>query len=182
MTNLQEQLVYWCYYFSEDNTYHYYNKDAGESNLGPYTFDCATFNSFTFYKAMGWDTFPDTSKGGIGYFWPWINEGGFDYFLTFNGWARYAFSEDLLTEGAIIITDTTLHHSLMYVGNRVICDANNYFGYGDDSINVRPYPTYDTSKFKYIYLPPNVSPGPTPKKTGIPLWMYFAKRKRRPHV
>lgn len=165
-TAFQTALVNAARAICADNNFRYYDSSQGESNLGPYTFDCATFNSYTIYQAMGWSNFPDSSYGGIGYFWPWINQTGFDQFLLDNGWTRYSYSDSLLTEGAIIITDITLHHSLMYLGNGELADANNYFGYGNDSIAVRTWPTYSTSNFYYIYIPPNVTPG-TGQPDGI---------------
>lgn len=153
-TAFQSALVTWARALCADNNYRYYS--SGESYLGPYTFDCGTFNSFTIYKALGWSNFPDSSHGGPGYFWPHVTDSGFDTFLLTNGWQRYSYSASLLTEGAIIITDESLHHSLMYLGNNELADANNYFGYGDNSIAVRTFPTYDPSAFYYIYIPPDV--------------------------
>lgn len=166
-TALQTALMTQARRIAADNRYHYYDRTQGESNLGPYTFDCATFNSYTIYLAMGWNDWPSSSHGSIGYFWPYISQTGFDDFLTLNGWTRYTFSDSLRTEGAIIITDETLHHSLMLLDNNEICDANNYFGYGANSIAVRSYPTYDPARFAYIYIPPDVPVPPIPPVTGV---------------
>lgn len=166
MTALQQALVNWAVAIANDNRYHYYYYYQGDSNLGPWGFDCATYNSYTIYKAMGWTDWPSTSHGGIGYFWPHINDeqyGAFD-FLTYNGWQQYRYSSSLLTEGAIIVCDETLGHSLMYIGNNQLCDANDFGGtdFGDNSIAVRPFPYYDPAHFYYIFLPPDVPPGPGP--------------------
>lgn len=153
-----------------DNTQTYVNWNAGQTNIGPPHWDCATFNSYTIYLAMGWTDWPNTIHGGPGYFWPHISETGYDQFLLDNNWSKYPYSDSLLTEGAIIITDETLGHSLMYLGSNELADANNYFGYGDNSIAVRTFPTYDPSTFAFIYIPPDVEPGYTePNGTGSAL-------------
>lgn len=159
MTAFQDALVAHARTLCADNTQVYYNSSQGQTNIGPPTWDCATFNSYTIYLAMGWSDWPSSSHGGPGYFWPHITETGFDTFLLDNGWTRYSYDASLLVPGAIIITDETLHHSLMYLGNNELADANNYFGYGDNSIAVRTFPTYDPSTFYYIYIPPDVTPG-----------------------
>lgn len=172
MSDLSNALVHYAIEIANDNRYRYVNWDAGETNTGPYTLDCATYNSLTIYKAMGWNDFPNYIHGGIGYFWPHISESGFDIFLLVNGWHKQTYNAMLLTPGAIIITyenASAAHHSLMYLGNvngtESLADANNYFGYGNNSINVRPWPTYDTSGFAYIYLPPDTPVPPIPGHT-----------------
>lgn len=161
MTALQQALVNWAVAIANDNRYHYYYYYQGDSNLGPWGFDCATYNSYTIYKAMGWNDWPDR-----GYFWPHISEehlGAFNFLIN-NGWQQYRYSSSLLTEGAIIVCDETLGHSLMYIGNDQLCDANDFGGtdFGDNSIAVRPFPYYDPAHFYYIFLPPDVPPGPGP--------------------
>lgn len=143
-----------------DNRYHYYNKQT-ESRFGPYTFDCATFLSFVIYTAMGWGSFPNESHGGGGYYWPHISEDGYDAFLLANGWTKLPYQYSYLEPGAIIIADESLGHTLMYCGNGEIVDANdrNQTDLGDTSIAVREWPTYDTSCFAYIYLPPDSGGG-----------------------
>lgn len=182
MSAFSDALVYQATRIANDNRYHYYDSSQGETNLGPFTFDCATFNSYCIYLAMGWSDWPSSSHGSIGYFWPYISQTGYDDFLTVNGFQKYAFNASLLTEGAIIITDETLHHSLFYIGNNQICDANNYYGYGDNSIAIRSYPTYDPARFAYIYLPPDV-PVPVPVLTNIyphpRTWRRWLKRRKR---
>ncbi len=162
MTAFQDALVYHARAICADNTQTYVDWDQGQTNIGPPHWDCATFNSYTIYLAMGWNDWPSSSHGGIGYFWPHINDTGFDDFLLANNWQRYSYNASLLTPGAIIITSENLHHSLMYLGNGELADANNYFGYGDNSIAVRTFPTYDPAEFYYIYIPPDVTPGPGP--------------------
>lgn len=184
MSALGDALVHYAIEIANDNRYHYVNWSAGETNRGPWTYDCATFNSLTFYKAMGWDDWINPAHGGIGYFWPHISDPGYDTFLLANGWHKERYNSMLLTPGAIIITDERLGHSLMYLGiiNGVesLADANNYFGYGADSIAVRPWPTYGTDNFYYIYLPPDVPVPPIPGQTSnFLLLYYYLKRKRR---
>lgn len=178
MSEFSDSLIYYAKQIANDNRYRYYNANQGESNLGEYTFDCATFNSYCIYLAMGWDDFPNSAHGSIGYFWPYISQNGYDSFLLINGFIKYPFNENLLTEGSIIITNENLHHSLFYIGNNQICDANNYFGYGDDSIAIRNYPTYDISNFAYIYLPPDTPVPPIPIITDI----YPHPRTRRKYL
>lgn len=170
MTAFQDALVAHARAICADNTQTYVNYSQGQTNIGPPNWDCATFNSYTIYRAMGWSDWPSSSHGGPGYFWPHISESGYDAFLLANGWQKCTYSASLLTPGAIIITDETLGHSLMYLGNNELADANNYFGYGDNSIAVRTWPTYDTSAFAYIYIPPDVTPGTTePNGVGTQL-------------
>lgn len=168
MTAFQDALVAHARAICADNTQTYVDYDQGQTNIGPPHWDCATFNSYTIYLAMGWNDWPSSTHGGPGYFWPHINDTGFDTFLLDNGWTRYPYSSSLLTPGAIIITDEDLHHSLMYLGNNELADANNYFGYGDNSIAVRTFPTYDPAEFYYIYIPPDVTPG-SPNGVGTQL-------------
>lgn len=157
-----------------DNTQTYVNWDAGQTNIGPPHWDCATFNSYTIYLAMGWNDWPNTDHGGVGYFWPNPNDeyetpGSYD-FLTENGWIKHNYSHSLLTEGAIVIGDLGTWHSFMYLGNDELADANDYFGYGDASIAVRPFSTYNEADLYYIFLPPEVTPGSeTPNGTGSAL-------------
>lgn len=168
MTAFQDALVAHARAICADNTQTYVDYDQGQTNIGPPNWDCATFNSYTIYLAMGWTDWPSSSHGGPGYFWPHISESGYDAFLLANNWQKYPYDASLLTPGAIIITDETLGHSLMYLGNNELADANNYFGYGDNSIAVRTWPTYSTSTFAYIYIPPDVTPG-SPNGVGTQL-------------
>ena len=166
MTAFQDALVAHARAIANNNLYHYYYYYQGDSNLGPYGFDCATYNSYTIYLAMGWNDWPSSSHGGPGYFWPHINDesqGAFT-FLTQNGWQQYSYSASLLTPGAIIVTDETLGHSLMYLGNNELADANDFGGtdFGANSIAVRTFPYYDPAHFYYIFLPPDVPPCPGP--------------------
>lgn len=157
-----------------DNTQTYVNWDQGQTNIGPPHWDCATFNSYTIYLAMGWQDWPNTDHGGVGYFWPDPNDedetpGSYD-FLIENGWTKHNYSNSLLTEGAIVIADLNPWHSLMILSDTELADANDAFGYGDDSIAVRPLSTYDESSFYYIFIPPDVTPGYTePNGTGSAL-------------
>lgn len=172
-TVFQTALVNWARSICADNTQTYVNWDLGQTNIGPPHWDCATFNSYTIYKAMGWNDWPSSSHGGIGYFWPnpadeHLNPGSYD-FLTANGWIKHNYSSSLLTEGAIIIADLNPWHSLMYLDNNELADANNYFGYGDNSIAVRPFPTYDPSTFYYIFIPPDVPISYSPDGIGTAL-------------
>lgn len=192
MTELQTALVHYAIELANDNRYHYYYYYQGDSNLGPYGFDCATFNSFTFYKAMGWNDFPNPAHGGIGYFWPHIRDehltpGSFD-FLIETGWTKLPYSDDLLTEGAIIVCDERLGHSLMYLGvvNGIVslADANDFGGteFGDNSIAVRPFPYYDPDNFYYIFIPPDVPVPPVPgEDDNFFFWYRYMTRRRRKH-
>lgn len=169
MTVFQDALVARARALCADNTQTYVDYDQGQTNIGPPHWDCATFNSYTIYMAMGWSDWPSSSHGGPGYFWPHISESGYDAFLLANNWQKYPYDASLLTPGAIIITDESLGHSLMYLGNNELADANNYFGYGDNSIAVRTFPTYDTSTFAYIYIPPDVPVSFQPDGIGTQL-------------
>lgn len=160
MTAFQDALVYHARAMAADNTQTYYDSSLGQTNIGPPHWDCATFNSYTIYLAMGWTDWPSASHGGVGYFWPdpadeYLTPGSYD-FLTDNGWVKYNYSASLVTPGAIIIADLGTWHSLMCLGSGEICDANDYFGHGDNSIAVRPFSTYAESSYTYIFIPPNV--------------------------
>ena len=179
MTAYQQALVDWAKNIANDNRYHYYYYYQGDSNLGPWGFDCATYVSYVIYKANGWNDWPDR-----GYFWPWTDGSqgaGYDAFLLDNGWQKYNYDVNLLTEGAIIITYPYMHHTLMYVGNNELCDANDFGGsdFGDNSIAIRSFPYYSTSDFQYIYIPPNVTPGPGPGPGPGPDYFAYTKRRRR---
>lgn len=175
-TAFQTALVNWAVNIANDNTYYYYYRGSENWRVPPH-FDCATFLSYVIYQASGWNDWYDR-----GYFWPHISDPGFDDFLTSNGWTRYYYNSSYLTEGAIIITDESLGHTLMYIGNSQICDANDYFGHGANSIAVRSFPTYSESSFYYIYLPPDVTPGPGPTPGPTPefsVYLYKTRKRRR---
>lgn len=161
---------------ANDNSFRYYNASLGETNgLGnvavPYTLDCATYCAYAIYCAYGWPWANQTH----GYFWPYVTQTGFDDFLVNTiGLTRTTFvDESQLQAGDIIMCDETLHHNLQYLGNGTIIDANNYFGYGDNSIAARSYPTYDPSTFVYVY---SWGATPTPQQAR---WSPRSRRRRR---
>lgn len=165
MTPMQTALVYWAKYIANDNRYTY---GSYPNNLGPWTYDCCTYNSLTIYKAMGWNDFPNPAHGGIGYFWNDPSDevyGAYD-FLYANGWTKHNYNASLLTEGAIIICEQDVWHSIMYLGNNELADANPNHS-SDDQIAVRQFPTYDPSDFRIIFLPPDVTPAPIGQPNGI---------------
>ena len=168
-TIFQQQLVTWAKSIANDNTYYYYY--SWQDWRQPPHFDCATYLSYVIYKAMGWNDWYDPSHGGIGYFWPHIDDPGYDTFLLDNGWQKYPYNSSLLTEGAIIITTETLGHTLMYVGNNELCDGNDFGGtdHGSNSIAVRTFPFYDPNEFAYIYIPPDVPMTFSPDGIGTAL-------------
>lgn len=188
MSALGDALVHYAIEIANDNRYHYVNWNAGETNRGPWSYDCATFNSLTIYKAMGWDDWINPAHGGIGYFWPSIADevyGSFN-FLIANGWHKERYNSMLLTPGAIIVTDSRLGHSLMYLGIvdgvESLADANDFgqTDFGPNSIAVRPFPYYAPDNFYYIFLPPDVPVPPIPGHTSnFLLLYYYLKRKRR---
>ena len=164
---------------ASNNSFHYYNSSLGETNgLGavtvPYTMDCATFLCYAIYLAQGWTWYNQPH----GYFWPHISQAGFDDFLVNTlGLTKISYTSGMqMALGDIVITTENLHHAFMYIGNGQLVDANNYFGYGANSIAVRTYPTYATSEYAFVYRWAGVTPTPIP----VPVeWMKHPRFRRR---
>lgn len=156
---------------ANDNQFRYYDASNNETNgLGaitvPYTMDCATFLCYAIYLAEGWAWYNQP----YGYFWPHVSQSGFDAFLTNTmNLTKISYSSGMtLQTGDIVITNETMHHAFMYIGTNSIIDANNYFGYADNSIAVRALNVYSESDFEFVY-----------RWSSNPLTQMFYYRKRR---
>ena len=126
---------------AHDDTYYYGSWSSPQGNgLGdiedPKSFDCCTSISFCIYRAMGWKW----AKQIYGYYWPHTDEAGFDAFLTdMLHLTKLKWSDadrQYLQPGDILISDADYNHTVCYIGDNLIFDANDFYG---DSIAIRSY-------------------------------------------
>lgn len=126
---------------ANDNRYHYGRWNSKHGNgLGnvedPLYFDCCTSISYCIYKAFRWKW----ASQKYGYYWPHVSEGGFDYFLTHMLHLKKCMwsdnMQDSLQPGDILISSETYGHTVCYVGEGYIFDANNSY---EDDIAIRKY-------------------------------------------
>lgn len=126
---------------AHDDTYTYGRWSSPQGNgLGniedPKSFDCCTSISYCIYKAMGWKW----AKQIYGYYWPHVQETGFDAFLTdMLHLDKLMWSDadrQYLQPGDILISDADYNHTVCYIGDNLIFDANDYY---KDSIAIRSY-------------------------------------------
>lgn len=151
MAKMAECLVAIAKKYASNDKYRYYKKTAGETNLGKYTVDCCTLISRIIYDAFGWKDFPNAKHGSCGYYWSHIDDAGFDVFLTANGFEKIKYTGQWLKAGDIVITDERLGHTFMIIDESHLFDANNYFGYGAESVAIRWSNTYSNKYWAYVY-------------------------------
>lgn len=148
---IAEQLVNTAIRYANDNNWHYYMRNCGQKNTDMNCVDCATLISRIIYDVFGWGDFPSSKRGSCGYYWPHISDSGFDTFLTVNGFEKIKYKNQDLLPGDIIITNEKLGHTLMIIDSETLVDANNAYGYGAKSVDIRPLSTYSFSYYAFIY-------------------------------
>jgi len=110
------------------------------NNMGPYTWDCATFLSKCCYDAG----ICSGKWHDLGYFWPHISEAGFDYFLTtVCKMTKLTYIGDgMLVPGDILISRESYGHTAMFLGNWKMIEAHDQYP-ADQQIGIHDWKEMD---------------------------------------